>query len=79
MPRGRMVWVSESGHRVGQDHYNAVLSDEQVDEMRDLHEDHGWGYLRLSRRFGVSKGQVKRICTYQQRAATKARCVRISP
>ena len=34
------------------------LSPEQVAEMRRLHAD-GWGYTRLSRRFGVHRASVK--------------------
>lgn len=73
----RLVWVSESGHVVGEDHPAAVLSDAQVDEMRDLHEDQRWGYKRLARRFRCSPSTVRAIVTYRHRVATRVRCRRV--
>ena len=43
------------------------LSDEAVELMRVLHEEHGVGYRRLSRLFKIGKTQVRRICLYTQR------------
>ncbi|MFZ5699706.1 MAG: hypothetical protein ACOY9J_13525 [Pseudomonadota bacterium] len=38
----------------------------QIDLMRELHEDHGIGYRRLSRLFGVCKTHTRRICLYER-------------
>ena len=38
----------------------------QIDLMRELHEDHGVGYRRLSRLFGVCKTHTRRICLYER-------------
>jgi DNA invertase Pin-like site-specific DNA recombinase len=43
------------------------LTDDDVERMRDLHENHGIGYRRLARLFQCSKAQVRRICNYHQR------------
>lgn len=38
----------------------------QIDLMRELHEDYGIGYRRLSRLFGVCKTHTRRICLYER-------------
>jgi len=38
----------------------------QIDLMRELHEDYGVGYRRLSRLFGVCKTHTRRICLYER-------------
>lgn len=71
MPDGnniRVVGVNEKGLRVGEDHQRAVLSDRDVALMRDLHENHGWGYKRLSAKFECGRTTVRKICKYQMRA-----------
>ncbi len=76
MSRGRLVWVDETCRIIGEDHPNARLSDEDVDEIRRLHEDEGFGYERLVKRFGnrVSLTQIRRIANYETRIATRVRC-----
>lgn len=54
------------GHRVGQDHPNAVLTDGEVQAMRDLREE-GKTYEWLAEKFEVSKSSVAKICKYQRR------------
>ena len=65
----KLVAVNENGLRIGEDHQNATLSNDEVEEMRQLHED-GASYDHLARRFGVSKWTVGRICRYERRAQT---------
>ncbi len=74
------IKVDEAGRRIGDSHHRARLSDGDVDLMRDLHEDHGIGYDRLSKRFGVSRRTVRDIVNYQHRVSTVAdvRIVRIN-
>lgn len=62
-----MVGVNESGRRVGESHPRAVLTDSQVDMMRELHEELGMGYRRLAAMFKVSKRTVRDICAYKRR------------
>lgn len=66
------VAYNESGRRIGQTHHRAKLTDEQVDQIRDLHEYEQWSYLRISKKFGVSKGAVAWICQYKKRVDTIA-------
>ena len=51
----------------GQFHPRAVLTDQQVELMRRLHEVDGWSYAKLVEKFDISKTQVGRICRYEQR------------
>jgi hypothetical protein len=67
------IAVDENGLRIGETHPNAKLTDVQVDEMRDLHEQKGWTYDRLAEHFACPKATVQKICTYQRRASTIAR------
>ena len=73
------IKVNEAGRRVGETHHRSKLSDADVDLMRDLHEDHGLWYDRLSKRFGVAKSTVRDIVTYRHRISFVAdvRVIRI--
>lgn len=66
----KTIAVNDKGYRIGQDHQNAGLSDEQVDRIRDLHEDHGLKYSQLAEMFQVSKSTIAGICQYRRRAQT---------
>lgn len=65
-----VVQFGESGHRVGESHHRAKLSDEQVDLIRDLHEEYGFGYKKLAHVFKVSRDTIRQICLYMRRNAT---------
>lgn len=73
----KLVAVNDDGLLIGEDHPRAKLTDAQVDEMRDLHEDHGWGMRRLARRFNCALSTAHAICTYQSRAQRPAGWKRI--
>lgn len=53
--------------RRGEAHGRAKLTDEQVREIRALH-DQGLGYWSLARQFGVSKTLVRNICDRRYRS-----------
>lgn len=40
--------------------------------MRTLHEEHGIGYRRLAKTYGISRTSVYNICNYVHRAQTAA-------
>jgi DNA-binding transcriptional regulator YiaG len=65
-----MIAINESGKRIGEDHQHAVLTNEQVDRIRDLHEDHNLTYTQLSTMYNVSKSTIAGICQYRRRAQT---------
>ena len=69
--RSVLVAVNDAGIRIGQDHQRAVLSDAEVELMRQLAEG-GMAYSELARMFEVSKYTVGRICRYERRAQTPA-------
>lgn len=61
------VLVSNShGDRVGQYNLKAVLTDVEVELVRQLHED-GMPYSKIAEKFGVSKSCVQHICTFRRR------------
>lgn len=66
----RTFAVNENGRRIGESHQAARLTDEQVDRIRDLHEDHGLSYLQLASMYSVSKQTIASICQYHRRAQT---------
>ena len=60
------------GHRTGENHPRAVLSDAQVCELRDLREHRGLTYAQLVELFAargtrMSLDGVKLICQYRRR------------
>lgn len=66
----KTIAVNNKGYAIGEDHRNARLSNEQVDRIRDLHEDHGLKYSQLAAMFQVSKSAIAGICQYRRRAQT---------
>ena len=73
----RTTFVSEYGQYVGRDHHRAKLTDEQVDEIRDLHESGEYGYARLAKKYGVHKSTIRGICRYEERIASPHSQLRI--
>lgn len=64
----KVVGVNERGRIVGDGHHRAKLTQDVVNQLRDLHEDEAnpVGYRRLARMFGIPVGTVQRICTYER-------------
>lgn len=64
--------LNDRRYRIGETHHRAKLTDEQVDLMRELHEQEidPWGYRRLAKHFNVCKSTVRDICHYKIRAQT---------
>lgn len=76
-PRVVVVAYNELGHRVGETHHNARISDAIVDRIRELHEDEGYGYLAICKELNISLTAVRKICTYERRAQTPVRWKRL--
>lgn len=66
----KMIAINEQGKRIGQGHQFAKLTDEQVDRIRDLHEEHNLSYTQLAAMYQVSKSVIAGICQYRRRAQT---------
>ena len=64
----RLVAVNEDGRRIGEGHHNATIPEETVTLIRELHEEHGWGYRRIARHLDLARNYVIKICRYQRRA-----------
>lgn len=71
----RVVAVNESGYRIGQDHWRASLTDEEVDRLLALRESDPatWSYRKLAEVFEVSKSAVRWYCKGGRRCQTAAR------
>lgn len=81
MSTGKPIWVAvnEQGRRIGASHPNAKLTNDQVDEIRDRHEEKGETALALAREFGVSRGCIRKILDYSHRAQTPAGWKKVMP
>jgi hypothetical protein len=65
----KTVAVNERGFRVGEDHQNAKLTNEEVETVRKLHGE-GLSYNTLAQKYEVSKTLIAKICRYERRAET---------
>lgn len=73
-----IVAVNEQGYRIGISHHNARIPDDIVDQIRDMHEDHGVGYRKLAKIFNLTRSAVQKICNYERRAQTPDRWKKIT-
>lgn len=62
-----MTRRAPTGHRVGQDHHRAKLSDAEVAAMRAEYLPYVRGYGYLGRKYGCSPWTARDICTYRTR------------
>jgi len=62
-----MITRSPSGHRCGESHQKAKLTDAQVREMRRRNQEDGIGFVLLGREFGCSKWTARDIVQYHTR------------
>lgn len=56
-----------TGHIQGEQHHRAKLTDAEVAEMRELHEQAEIGYKTLGKMFNCPKGTARNICQYLTR------------
>ena len=59
---------SATGHRIGEQHHRAKLTDADVRLIRTLHADHGLSYSQLSDKFEAPKRTIRAFCAYERRA-----------
>ncbi len=71
--KSMLVAVNEFGFRIGQDHPNAKLSNDAIDQIRDMREELGMRYSDIAQKVGLSKGAIAKICRYERRAQTPER------
>lgn len=62
-----MIARAPSGHRCGESHQKAKLTDAEVLEMRRMNEEDGIGYRNLSKLFGCGQSTARDIVTYRTR------------
>ena len=60
---------NHTGHRVGERHQRAKLSDAQVRAMRAEYERGGTSYARLAMKYGCGQATVRDIVKYWTRAS----------
>lgn len=66
-PRRRVIALNDIGRQIGQGHHRATLTDDQIEAMRDRHENDGIGYRRLAKEFGCSRTHAQDVCNYRRR------------
>lgn len=66
----RCVATNDRGMPIGKFHHNCKHTDEEIDQIRELHEDRGLSYLRIAKMLGLSKSFVSCVCQYKRRATT---------
>lgn len=68
----KIVGVDEHGNRVGEDHPRAVLTDHEVELIRQLYEERkpgdGMTMRVIAEKFEISVSHVCRIVNFSQRA-----------
>lgn len=60
---------NHTGHRVGEWHGKAKLSDAQARRMREMYQPGIVGYGALAKFFGCSESTARDICTWRTRAS----------
>ena len=66
MARKAFVSRGWTGHRIGESHPRARLSNDDVRLVRALH-DEGLGYGRIAEKFEASRSAIQKICTGRTR------------
>lgn len=70
----RIIGVNERGRRVGEDHVNARLTNQEVDLLLELWDDgNGMSYRQLGEKFDISKSGARKICKGQNRCQSAVR------
>jgi hypothetical protein len=69
----KTIGVTAQGRRVGQYHQNAVLTDREVEQMRNMHERDGWTAKALAVKFDISRSMAEKILRYEKRVARPER------
>ncbi len=70
MEKKKRINTNDRGNRIGDSHPRAKLSDEQVEEIRELYDDGFYSYLTLAKRFGVDKWTIRDIVKFRRRNVT---------
>ena len=63
-----LVGVNHRGFPVGQYHHRARLTDEQVDMIRTMAEEHGRSRRWISMKLRIPYKTIEKICRYERRA-----------
>jgi hypothetical protein len=58
---------SATGHRIGQDHQKAVLTDAQVRQMRAEYKPYVVGYDALAKKYGCGASTARDIVQHRTR------------
>jgi len=57
----KLVCTSDRGRRVGQDNFQAKLTNDDAQMIRLLHFEHGLGKQELAKKFEVSRACIRQI------------------
>lgn len=59
--------VGEKGRRCGESHPNARYSDHEIELMRAMYEELGWGYRRLARIWECTHSYMRKLIKFERR------------
>ena len=65
----KLLELNAHGLRIGENHPRALISDHDVELIRELAEG-GMRYAEIAAKFEISKVTVGRICRYERRGQT---------
>jgi hypothetical protein len=68
-----VIALNERGWPIGETHWNAHISNAQVDRIRELHEDERVTPGQIAIRLNISVNTIRKICRYERRAQTPER------
>jgi ribosome-binding protein aMBF1 (putative translation factor) len=57
-----------ASRRRGEEHHMTQLTDHEVELIRQLHEEEGWGSRRLAKTFECGRSTIRHIVAYRYRA-----------
>ena len=72
-----MIGLNESGCVVGESHHKARLTQNDVDNIRELREEYGLEYKQIAEKFEVGTTTIFDICAYKTWVDVPVRWVRV--
>jgi DNA invertase Pin-like site-specific DNA recombinase len=73
----KYVATNDRGIRVGETHHRAKLTDNEVEQIRDLYEFGGMTYSEIAKNYGVTKSEIAQICRYERRVQSVSKWKKI--
>lgn len=65
--RRRLIHRGEKGRVRGESHPNARLTDHEIELLRTMHAELGYGYRRLAKMFEITRGYARKLVKFERR------------